>query len=338
MRNQLRAIVRLERATAAAGLNASAVGALAIVYVVWGSTYLGIRYVVAALPPYLAAGSRFVAAGALLYPVAIRSGGRAQRNIDRPTMKHWLSAFVVGGLLLAAGNGGVSEAELHVPSGTAALLVAMVPLWMALFGWLFYRERLARWAIIGLFVGFGGVALLAGGSGRGAVSSSGLITLIIASIAWSAGSLYARTAPTTARPLVTTSMEMLAGGFLCFVIGTVAGEWRHVDLQSVGASAWLGLAYLVIFGSIVAYSAYVWLLHHAPTPIVATYAYVNPAVAVFVGWAIGGEQIFPRTIAAAIVIIAGVALIVSAPRLGRQRAASTAPARRGVVFVPDDDS
>lgn len=333
---------RFDHASAAAGLNAPTLGALAVVYVVWGSTYLGIRYVVAALPPYLAAGLRFVAAGALLYPIAIRSGGRPQRTADRPNRRHWLSALVIGTLLLAVGNGGVSEAERHVPSGTAALLVAMVPLWMALFGWLFYRDRLTRWAIIGLLVGFGGVALLAGGSGGGAVSPSALITLLIASIAWSAGSLYARAAPAPARPLVTTAMEMLAGGAACVVVGTFAGEWQHVDLRSVGPSAWLGLAYLVVFGSIGAYSAYVWLLHRAPTPIVATYAYVNPAVAVFVGWAIGGEQIYPRTIGAAVVIITGVALIVSAPFIERRRAlrrvTARAPAPHAAVLVPDDDA
>jgi len=304
-----------------AGLDAIAVGALAIVYVVWGSTYLAIRYVVASLPPYLSAGVRFLVAGALLLPFALRRGTPAERAADRPTMRHWLSALVIGGLLLAVGNGGVSAAEQHVPSGTAALLVGMVPLWMALFGWLAFRERLTPWAIAGLLIGFGGVALLAVGSGGrgGAVSASGLVTLIIATVAWSGGSLFARTAAMPARPLVGTAMEMLAGGLVCFVIGSVAGEWPEVHLGSAHASAWFGLAYLIVLGSLVAFSAYAWLLRNAPTPVVATYAYVNPAVAVFLGWLIGGEHLYPRTIGAAAIIIAGVALIVSGPRIVRRR-------------------
>jgi len=304
-----------------AGLGAATIGALVVVYIVWGSTYLGIRYVVASLPPYLSAGVRFLAAGALLFPFALRRGTLAERAADRPTGRQWLSALIIGGLLLAVGNGGVSAAEQHVASGTAALLVGMVPLWMALFGWLGFRERLTGWALAGLLVGFGGVALLAAGSGghRGAVTAGGLVTLIIATIAWSGGSLFARSAPMPMRPLLGTAMEMVAGGATCFVIGSAAGEWPKVHLGSADASAWLGLAYLIVFGSLVAYSAYTWLLRHAPTPVVATYAYVNPAVAVFVGWFIGGEHIYPRTIGAATIIIGGVALIVSGPRLVRHR-------------------
>ncbi|MGH8890481.1 MAG: EamA family transporter [Acidothermaceae bacterium] len=304
-----------------AGLGAATIGALVVVYVVWGSTYLGIRYVVASLPPYLSAGVRFLVAGALLFPFALRRGTPAERAADRPTGRQWLSALIIGGLLLAVGNGGVSAAEQHVASGTAALLVGMVPLWMALFGWLRFREQLTGWAVAGLLVGFGGVALLATGSGghRAAVTAGGLVTLIVATIAWSGGSLFARSAPMPARPLVGTAMEMLAGGAMCLVIGTIVGEWPKVHLGSAHASAWLGLAYLIVFGSLVAYSAYTWLLRHAPTPVVATYAYVNPAVAVFLGWLIGGEHIYPRTIGAAAIVIAGVALIVSGPRLVRRR-------------------
>jgi drug/metabolite transporter (DMT)-like permease len=331
-----------------APLGAAAVGALVIVYVVWGSTYLGIRYVVASLPPYLSAGVRFAAAGALLYPFAIRRGTPEERAADAPTRQQWLSAFVIGGLLLGVGNGGVSDAERHVPSGTAALLVAMVPLWMALFGWLFFRDRLTPWAVVGLLVGFGGVALLAAGGGGehgGAVTTSGLMILIIATIAWSAGSLFARSAPMPSRPLLGTAMEMLAGGVVCVALGTAFGEWPRVRLGSAHTSAWLALAYLVLFGSLVAYSAYTWLLRHAPTPVVATYAYVNPAVAVFLGWLIGGEHIYPRTIGAAAIVIGGVALIVSAPRLAQRRElrrrlrpeASAVAAAEQAVCVPDDE-
>lgn len=331
-----------------APLSAAAAGALVIVYVVWGSTYLGIRYVVASLPPYLSAGVRFAAAGALLYPFAIRRGTPEERAADAPTRQHWLSAFLIGGLLLGVGNGGVSDAERHVASGTAALLVGMVPLWMALFGWLFSREQLTRWAVVGLLVGFGGVALLAtdsGGGRGGAVATSGLIILVIATIAWSAGSLIARTAPMPSRPLLGTAMEMLAGSVVCVVLGTAFGEWPRVRLGSAHASAWVALAYLIIFGSLAAYSAYTWLLRRVPTPIVATYAYVNPAVAMFLGWLIGGEHIYPRTIGAAAIVLGGVALIVSAPRLAQQREprperrreTSAAATSEQAVFEPDDE-
>ncbi len=300
-------------------LTPSAIVALAIVYVVWGSTYLAIRYVVASLPPYISAGARFLIAGVVLYPIALYGSGRPQRVADRPTARHWRSALVIGGLLLAIGNGGVSEAEQHVASGTAALLVGMVPLWMAIFGWLFFRERVTAWAVVGLLVGFSGVAMLAGGEHSGGVSASGLLTLVVATLAWSGGSIFARSAPMPARPLLGTAMEMIAGGAACLVVGSVLGEWADVRLSRAHASAWIGLAYLIVFGSIVAYSAYTWLLRSVSTPIVSTYAYVNPAVAVLLGWLVAGEQITGRTLAAAAVIIAGVALIVSGPRLAGRR-------------------
>ncbi|MDQ1486508.1 MAG: hypothetical protein QOJ62_2201 [Actinomycetota bacterium] len=295
--------------------------ALVTVYVLWGSTYLGIHYVVASMPPFLSASIRFVVAGALLYPFAIRRGSSQLRATDRPTRRHWRSALIIGGMLLAFGNGGVSAAERYVPSGTAALLVAMVPLWMALFGRLRYRERLRTVAVVGLLIGFGGVALLVSGSKNGSgsghaghLNASGFGWLVFATLAWSSGSLYARKAPMPVRPLVGTAMEMLAGGAVCVVIAGVLGEFSRVDFQHVHASSWIGLGYLVVFGSLVAYSAYTWLLRNAPTPLVSTYAYVNPAVAVLLGWLIADEQLTTRTVAAAAVIVVGVALIVSAPR------------------------
>ena len=325
--------------TSQGSAGAGVVGALMVVYVVWGSTYLGIRYVVESLPPFLSAGVRFVVAGALLYPFAIRRGTPEERAVDRPTAVHWRSALLIGAMLLCLGNGGVSYAERSVPSGLAALLVGMVPLWMALFGRIVYRERLTPWAVAGLCVGFGGVALLAIGGG-GQLRPSGLVVIVGATIMWSAGSLYARAAPMPRRPLVGTAMEMLAGGAACIVLGAALGEFGQVRLRGVHASSWIGLAYLIVFGSLIAYSAYTWLLRNAPTPLVTTYAYVNPAVAVFVGWLIGGEQLHGRTIVAATVIVAGVALIVSGPRLAqraRLRRGPAQPTELVTASVRDDD-
>ena len=300
-------------------VGAPVVLALLVVYVVWGSTYLAIRYVVATMPPFLSAAVRFTVAGLVLYPWAIRRGGAEQRRSDKPTRRHWLSALIIGGMLLAFGNGTVSVAERSVPSGTAALLVGMVPLWMALFGRLQYKERLTPVAVIGLLVGFGGVALLVGG-GSGQLKASGVALLVGATLAWALGSLYARGAPMPARPLVGTAMEMIAGGAVCVVMGAATGEFSRIHLDKFRASSWIGLAYLIVFGSLFAYSAYTWLLRNAPTPLVSTYAYVNPAVAVFLGWLIASEQLTARTAVAAAVIVVGVALIVSGPWVHRRRA------------------
>jgi drug/metabolite transporter (DMT)-like permease len=303
----------------ASSVGAPVVLALLVVYVVWGSTYLAIRYVVATMPPFLSAAVRFTVAGLVLYPWAIRRGGAEQRRSDKPTRRHWLSALIIGGMLLAFGNGTVSVAERSVPSGTAALLVGMVPLWMALFGRLQYKERLTPVAVIGLLVGFGGVALLVGG-GSGQLKASGVALLVGATLAWALGSLYARGAPMPARPLVGTAMEMIAGGAVCVVMGAATGEFSRIHLDKFRASSWIGLAYLIVFGSLFAYSAYTWLLRNAPTPLVSTYAYVNPAVAVFLGWLIASEQLTARTAVAAAVIVVGVALIVSGPWVHRRRA------------------
>jgi drug/metabolite transporter (DMT)-like permease len=300
-------------------IGAPVILALLVVYVVWGSTYLAIRYVVATMPPYLSAAVRFTVAGLVLYPWAIRRGGAEQRRADRPTRRHWLSALIIGGMLLAFGNGTVSVAERSVPSGTAALLVGMVPLWMALFGRLQYKERLTPVAVVGLLVGFGGVALLVGG-GSGHLKASGVALLVVATLAWAVGSLYARGAPMPARPLVGTAMEMIAGGAVCIIMGAATGEFSRIHLDKFRASSWIGLAYLIVFGSLFAYSAYTWLLRNAPTPLVSTYAYVNPAVAVFLGWLIASEQLTAHTAIAAAVIVVGVALIVSGPWMSRRRA------------------
>jgi drug/metabolite transporter (DMT)-like permease len=280
--------------------------AFTAVYIIWGSTYLFIRFAVATMPPFLMAGVRFLIAGAILY-IWMRL-----RGAERPKLVHWRSALIIGGLLLLGGNGIVSWAELQVPSGLAALLVAIVPLWMALIDWLRPGgTRPHSLTVVGLVIGFAGVALLASqaeASGTGP-HLIGILALLVATICWASGSLYARGAPFPKTALLGTGMEMLAGGALLVGVATATGEWSQVHLEAISLKSALALAFLIVFGSLVAFSAYVWLLHHVSAARVSTYAYVNPVVAVFLGWAFANESITPITLASAAIIIAAVALI-----------------------------
>jgi drug/metabolite transporter (DMT)-like permease len=283
--------------------------ALSAIYVVWGSTYLAIRVAVETLPPLLMASVRFLVAGAALYAWSIRRG---DREGDRPGPAQWRAATIVGGLLLLGGNGGVVLAEQHIPSGVAALLVATVPLWMVLIGRVAYRERTTVQELVGVVMGFGGLVLLAGLPGPGSFHAFGTSAIIFAALSWAVGSMYARKAPLPARPLVSTAMQMLAGGVLLGLAGIVAGEIGDVELARVSLRSVLGLAYLIVFGSWVGFTAYAWLLRVARTSLVATYAYVNPVVAVFLGWMILDERINAATVVAGLVIVVAVALIVTA--------------------------
>jgi drug/metabolite transporter (DMT)-like permease len=285
-------------------------GALAIVYVVWGSTYTGIAYALETMPPLLLAGSRFLAAGAILY-VALKAAGAFART----TRRQWTAALLTGAPLLAVGNGGVVWAQQHVASGIAALLIASVPLWIAVLDRAVFGRRLSTASIAGLALGFAGIALLVdvGGSGGG-VDLAGAAVLVLAALGWASGTLLARGAPLPPRPLQAAAMQMLAGGAVLMVAATVTGELGEATTPS--ARSLLGWAYLVVFGSIVAFTAYGWLLRVAPTGLVATYAFVNPVVAVLLGWLLLGEHIGTREIVAGGVIVAGVALIV----LGTTRA------------------
>ena len=280
--------------------------AFTAVYIIWGSTYLAIRFAVATMPPFLMAGMRFLIAGAILYLWMRLRGG------ERPKLVHWRSALIVGGLLLLGGNGIVSWAEQQVPSGLAALLVAAVPLWMALFDWLRPGGvRPTGLTVVGLVIGFAGVILLATqaeSSGAGP-QLIGILALLVAAICWAIGSLYARSAPFPGTQLLGTGMEMLGGGALLIVVATATGEWGQVHLEAISLKSALALAFLIIFGSLVAFSAYVWLLHHVSAARASTYAYVNPVVAVFLGWAFAGEAVSWVTIASAAIIISSVALI-----------------------------
>lgn len=298
------------------------VGALAIVYVVWGSTYLGIALGLETLPPFTLAGARFLVAGAILYLLA--GGPRL-----RPDRRQWAFAALTGILLLAVGNGGVTWAQQTVPSGIASLVIASIPLWIALIDRIAFGSRLSPTAVAGIALGFGGVALLLGPGSGGDVDPAGGLVLLLAAIGWSVGTLLSRGQRLTVPPLAGAGMQMLCGGALLLVAAAASGELAEVDLSELSARSAGALAYLVVFGSIVAFSAYVWLLRNASTSLVATYAYVNPVVAVMLGAVFLDEAVTARTLLAGGVVVAAVALIVSSQGRARARATAPAPPRTG---------
>jgi drug/metabolite transporter (DMT)-like permease len=282
--------------------------ALGSVYLAWGSTYLAIRFVVLGLPPFLSAGLRFLIAGGLLYAF------RRLRGDGRPTRQHWRAATFVGLLMLLGGNGCVVWAEQHVPSGVAALLVATSPVWMVLMDPLFRGSRRPHPLIlVGVLLGFAGTVVLVGPGQllglQGRVDPWGALLLTLAAIFWSVGSLYSRKAALPDSPLLGTSMEMLVGGLALFLLGTCTGEWNRLAWGPEVPRALGGMAYLIVFGSWIGFSAYTWLLRVAPTPFVSTYAYVNPLVAIVVGHFVGGEALSGRVLLAAAMVLGAVALI-----------------------------
>jgi drug/metabolite transporter (DMT)-like permease len=283
--------------------------AFAAVYLVWGSTYLAIRYAIQTLPPFLMAGGRFILAGSVLYVFARRSGAAP------PERRHLLPAVVIGGLMLLIGNGGVVLAEKSVPSGLAALVVATVPLFITAVESLRQRVWPSPLRLVALAVGFVAVGLLVDPGTMGGGSAFGIALLSLSAFSWALGSLYSRRAPRPASSLVATSLQMLAGGVLQLIAGTLHGEWAEVHLGAVSGASIVAFLYLVAFGSLVGFTAYAWLLQVVSPTLAATYAYVNPVVAVLLGWLIAGEPIGPRTVVAAVAIVASVVLITRpAPR------------------------
>lgn len=304
--------------------------ALGIVYVVWGSTYLAIRYAIGAdtgqrgLPPLLMGGVRFWLAGVVMYAFAIRRPA-SDGQPDPIGRRQWVACGIVGVALLLGGNGLVMLAERTIDSGIAAVVIALVPIWTALLALAFRAERLPWVGVAGLVIGFLGAAVLANPAGADRLAPGGMLLLIAATLSWSAGSYYGRSAPVPRRPLVMTGMEMMTGGVALFVAGVLSGELGDVDLGAVGWTAWAAAAYLVVFGSMVAFTAYVWLLRNARLSLVTTYAYVNPAVAVLLGALFLDERLTARTLVASALILVGVALVVSS-RPAKEAAEDTAPA------------
>ena len=301
--------------------------AFAAVYVIWGSTYLAIRFAIETLPPFLMAGARFLTAGSILYLLARSSGAPAPRRV------HWGSAAFVGGFLLLGGNGAVVFAQQYVPSGLAALLVATEPLWVVVILWL-GRDRIrpTKGIVLGLALGFTGVAMLVG---PGAVPSAsepvhplGALLVVGAALSWAYGSVRGRDLAAPSSPRQLAGMQMLCGGALLTLVGIASGELSKFDPSGISLRSLAAFGYLVVFGSIVAFSAYGFLLRNAPPARVATYAFVNPAVAVFLGWALAGEELGPRTLGAAAIILAGVVVIVTRRSSGSE-SESPGPGSRG---------
>lgn len=291
------------------------------IYLIWGSTYLAIRFAVETLPPLLMAGVRHLVSGVLLVAWVART-----RRI-RPTREQYRDAAIVGLLLLLGGNGLVTWAEQWVPSGLAALLVATVPLWMALLNGVIdpaTRPHARGWA--GIALGLCGVALLVEPRGELAANAhtlAGAFGLLCAALLWAAGSLYSRRAKLPRDRLLSTGMQMLAGALGLVLAGLLAGEASRVHLEAVSLRSFLSLLYLIFFGSIVGFTAYVWLLQVVSPSKVATYAFVNPAVAVFLGVTLGGETLAPRTLLATAIIVASVVTITSERRAARPAVAPT---------------
>lgn len=292
------------------------------VYVIWGSTYLAILFAIRSIPPLLMAGTRFLFAGAILYAVARLTGAVRSSRIQ------WRTAAIVGACLLLGGNGGVTLAEQYVPSGLAALLVATVPLYIALLSWLFgMAERPTALAAVGLAVGFIGVGVLVGpavhfsGGGESPHAWIGMVILLCSSLIWSAGSLYSRKADNAPSPFLAAGQQMLCGGGLMLAIGVFSGELQQFHPAQVTPLSLGAFVYLVLIGGILGYASYAFILRYCDPAKVATYAYVNPVVAVLLGAAFAGEKLTGRALVAAALIIGSVAVVITA---GQRRSPAVA--------------
>lgn len=286
--------------------------ALGAIYLIWGSTYLAIRFAIGTIPPFLMAGSRNLAAGLIMYAWA------RYRGAPSPSRGHWVGAGIVGALLLLGGNGTLVWAQQRVPSGVAALLIATVPFWIVLLDWLWQKgKRPGSRVVGGLSLGFAGIILLLGQgklTGPGHIDTLGAAAVLFAALSWAVGSLYSRRAKLPDSPFLITGMQMLSGGVLTLLAGFANGEAARLEWGAISLLSFSSWAYLVIFGSMVGFTCYIWLLRVAPAERVATYAYVNPVVAVFLGWAFAGESLTPQTILASGVIITAVVLITTRRR------------------------
>lgn len=288
------------------------IAGFASVYLIWGSTYLGIKFAVETLPPYLMAGTRFIIAGSLLWLVLAARGAA-----PRPTWRQFRAAAIIGVLLLAGGNGFVSWAQQWAPSGVAALIVGTMPLWMVLFDWMLNKHGTPKPTVfLGLAIGFTGVALLASqhmNGGVAGVSSAqsrwAIAALLLACVFWSYGSLRSRRVDQGRSLMLASAMQMIGGGIVMLCVGTLMGEWPRVHPESISFKSLLALAYLIVFGSLIGFTSYVWLLRVVSPTAASTYAFVNPVVAVFLGWSLGGEPVTMMTVLAGAMIVGAVVLM-----------------------------
>jgi drug/metabolite transporter (DMT)-like permease len=280
--------------------------ALGTVYLVWGSTLLATKVALVALPPFSLQAARFLLAGGLLYLVAVNLG---DRNGDRVTARHWVQAFLTGNLLMVGGTGLITLAQTSIPSGTAGLLLATVPIWLALLARGIYGERLSVRAWIGLGLGLLGVGLLLEPSGGGQLGA--MLLAVLGAFAWAAGSLRSRVNDAPSRPLVVAGMQMLGGGVGFLVLAVALGEPTRIMWGEIDRSGVLAFLYLLTAGSLVAFTAYSWLLRRVSTTVVGTYAYVNPAVAVLLGWTLAGETYALDTLLAGAVVLGAVVLVIT---------------------------
>jgi drug/metabolite transporter (DMT)-like permease len=292
------------------------------VYVIWGSTFFAIRIGLESFPPLLLAGTRHIGAGIVLYLLFRKSG-------TQPTRQHWLTAAITGVLLLFAGNGGVCWAEQTVPSGITALLVATVTLWMVLVDWLRPdgHKPSAR-VLAGIVIGFAGLLILVGPAHLGSsnrVNPVGAAVLVLASLAWACGSLYAKHGSLPSSPLLGAGMQGLCGGAVLWIVGLLAGEGAQLHVALITPRAWLAALYLAVFGSCIGFSAYLYILKKSTAARVATYAFVNPIVALLIGWVLGGEGLSGRTLLAGAVILTAVILVIT-PHREKARLADALPA------------
>lgn len=289
------------------------VAAFAAVYIFWGSTYLAIKYAIETLPPFLMAGSRFLFAGSILFLWA-----RLSKDYETPTWAHWRTSFIVGTLLLLGGNGGVVLAQHYIPSSLAALLVATEPLWIVVLSWLWLNTGRPNWKVVlGLLIGFAGVWMLISGRASGGADSAGIgqwigiIAVIIGALSWAAGSIYGLRGNTPKSSLLAAGMQMMSGSVSLLIVGLIRNEWSTFDPAAVSLNSLFALGYLIIFGSLIGFTAYSWLLKNARPSMVATYAYVNPVIAVLLGWLIAGESMTGQMLIGAGIVVGSVVLITS---------------------------
>lgn len=286
------------------------VAAFASIYTIWGSTYLAIRYADESLPPFLMAGVRFIISGLILYALSRKRGS------PTPPVRHWRNALIAGAFLLVGGNGAVVWAEQTVPSGLTALLVSVLPFWLVLIDWLRPGGHRPRPAVIaGLILGIVGIFVLVNPTaarGHSAINLAGAVVLMFGSLSWALGSFYSRDADLPASGFMRTALEMIGGGVLLLLLGLATRELDGFDIHRVSGASIAGLTYLITFGSLLGFTSYIWLLDKVSPALVGTYAFVNPVVAVLLGWAAAGEPLSARTLVAAAIVIGAVALITTA--------------------------